>query len=246
MLDDMRELRDSLERYRAAAQAAGIELPAPERKTPAPPTDLVLRMTDVEQIPEQLLWLYSIGWGAARLFPEGVFLMDWPGEAEIAEYVDYTALAIGVPFPWRQQLPIFFTDHVVLTFVLAEGHVGEIWHYEWEPDSTSPVRAAMSLAGLFDQWTKGIEIGVVVKTKWVEWLQVIVEGDEAMNDEATLERLAVLGLDPLAFPLWMGGCSRLREWQAACGVDPAEIDREFDAREEMVDAAIAVAAELQR
>lgn len=85
-----------------------------------------------------------------------------------------------------------------------------------------------------------------MKTKWVEWLQVIVEGDEAINDEATLEHLAVLGLDPLAFPVWMGGCSRLREWQAACGVDLDEIDREFDVREEMADAAIAVAAELRR
>lgn len=242
MLDDMRALRASLERYRAAARTAGIELPAPEGGTAAPPTDLVLRMTDVEQIPEQLLLLHSIGWGSKRSFPNGVFLMDWPGSAQVMEYVDYTALAIGVPFPWRQQLPIFFTDHVVYTFVLADGHVGEIWHYEWDPDGTSPVRAAMSLAALLDQWTKGIEIGAVEKTEWNKWLQILVEG----NDEATMEHLAALGLDPLAFPVWLGGCSRLREWQAACGVDLDEIDREFDAREELMEAADAVVAELRR
>lgn len=50
MLDDMRKLRASLERYRAAARTAGIELPAPDGGTARPPVDLVRRMSDVEEV----------------------------------------------------------------------------------------------------------------------------------------------------------------------------------------------------
>lgn len=240
MLDDMRVLRESLERYRVAANAVGFDLPTPESRNPHPPLDLVRRMTELEDIPEQLTWLHTLGWSGQWWFPCGVHLMDWPGEAQISEYLDYSALAVGAPFPWWQQLPLFFTDYAVLTFVLADGHEGEIWHYEWE-DGNSTVRAAPSLAYLFDQWTKALEIGAVVNTGPGGWLQVDGEG----NDEQLLEQLAAQGLDPVAFAQWMAGCSRLREWQTASGVDLDEIDRGYEAREALLNEAGAFAAELK-
>ena len=96
--------------------------------------------------------------------------MPWP---EGGDALDYLGLSIGTPFPWRQQLPLFFFDAVLYTFVLAGDHEGEIWRYEISPDAWDSVRAATSLATLFDQWTRGIAAGVVVYDEQSKWLLVV-------------------------------------------------------------------------
>jgi hypothetical protein len=49
--------------------------------------------------------------------------MPWPSHG--GEELDMLAYAIGVPFPWKQQLPLLNVEQLVYTFVLAGEHEGE-------------------------------------------------------------------------------------------------------------------------
>jgi hypothetical protein len=156
MLDKLPDLRDAAEAYRSAAVAAGLPWPAATAPGQADGTapDLVRRIFAVDHVPEQLTWLRAQGWDAGRLFPDGGWLLPWPTEGD--EALRNLSFAIGTPFPWRQQIPLFHFEIIVYTFVLVGEHAGEIWRYEASPDAWDSVRAATSLAALFTQWTSGV------------------------------------------------------------------------------------------
>ena len=179
MLDSLRVLRDAAEAYRAAATAAGLTWPghaAPARpdRGAGPAPDLVGRLFAVDQVPEQLTWLQAQGWDTVRVFPDGGSLLPWP--ADVGEALANLSFAIGTPFPWRQQMPLFHFEIIVYTFVLAGDHQGEIWRYEASPDTWDSVRAATSLAALFGQWTAGITSGVITYREDLQ--ELFVRADE--------------------------------------------------------------------
>ncbi|GAA4081493.1 hypothetical protein [Actinomadura miaoliensis] len=237
MLDDMRVLRDAVEKYRAAATAAGITWPERGESPGAEPPDLVYRLFDVDRVAEQLIWLQSQAWPEPA-FPEGGYLVPWPTDG--GEALENLSLSIGTPFPWRHQLTLFYFDVVFYTFVLAGDHEGEIWRYEISPDAWDAVRAADSLAALFTEWTKGMAAGVVRPTdiSGDRWLLVGRDGRD------TFEVLQEHDLDPFAFPVAPLKETPLRARQRECGVDMTCIDRGFDCHEELLDAIDATRASL--
>ncbi|WP_206314666.1 hypothetical protein [Streptomyces coryli] len=233
----MTVLRNAAAGYRAAATAAGLDWPEPA----APPTaapELVHRLFDVDHVAEQLTWLQSQGWDAERLLPGGGLTLPWPADGDA---LDDLSLSIGVPFPWRQQLPLFHFEYLFFTFVLAGDHEGEIWRYEIPPDTWDAVPAAPSLAALFSQWTRGIETGAVRLDPSSGWLMV---GSGTGNDYDTIRELQELdpGLDPLAFPISMPNHPLLRARQAAAGVDTSCVtpERAPEIMEELMDEIAAV------
>ncbi|MET8263975.1 hypothetical protein ABZU92_08265 [Micromonospora arida] len=228
MLDDMRVLRDAVREYRVAATAAGLDWPDQGESPAGQPPDVVHRIFGVDHVAEQLTWLQSQRWPDRQVLPHVGWRMPWP---EGGDALDYLGLSIGTPFPWRQQMPVFHFDSVLYTFVLAGEHEGEIWRYPVSEDSWESVRAATSLATLFDQWTRGIAEGVVVYDEQSKWLLV--------------EDLArAPGLDPLAFPVSPVQETLLRARQRECGVDMAAVEDGFEHSEELSDAIDAAKASL--
>ncbi|MEU1678970.1 hypothetical protein ABZ422_07745 [Micromonospora zamorensis] len=228
MLDDMRVLRDAVRDYRLAAAAAGLDWPDQPESPAGQPPEQVRRIFGVEHIAEQLTWLQAQRWPDHQLLPNVGWRMPWP---EGGEALDYLGLSIGTPFPWRQQLPLFFFDALLYTFVLAGDHEGEIWRYEISPDAWDSVRAATSLATLFNQWTRGISAGVVVYDEHSKWLLVDDLGSAP-------------GLDPLAFPVTPVEETLLRARQRECGVNMAIVEDGFPYNEELSDAIDAAKASL--
>src|SRR5215472_1647554 len=118
MLDELQELRDAAAAYRAAATTAGLAWPGPAAsgstgQPSEPRLDLVRRTFAVDHVPEQLTWLQAQGWDTGRLFPNGGWLMSWPDDA--GQALDNLSFAIGTPFPWRQQIPLFHFDLIIYT-----------------------------------------------------------------------------------------------------------------------------------
>lgn len=241
MLDDMRVLRDAVHDYRAAATSAGLTWPEPHAVPGAPPPDLVHRLFDVDRVADQVTWLLSQGWEMDRLLPGGGWIEPWPTDVRDALHI--VAMAIGAPFAWRRQLPLFRFEHHVFTFVLAGDHEGEIWRYEIDPDGWGPAPAAPGLAALFAQWSRAIRAGAVGHVDHVRWL--MVGPDVPGNDSAVVQALEQHSLDPLAFPVYLTGHPLLRARQIESGVDIDAIDRGFDAYEELMDEADAVYSRLR-
>lgn len=121
--------------------------------------------------------------------------------------------------------------------MLAGEHEGEIWRFGIDADSEGAHRAANSLASLFDQWTEAIGLGALAKAfPDGEWLSI--GGGTGGSDWDQAAMLSGHGLDPAAFPVWFSSDHpELRDWQAACGVDLEQIDRDFEAQEELLDEA---------
>ncbi|WP_433267176.1 hypothetical protein ACQPWR_05495 [Micromonospora vinacea] len=229
MLDDLRVLRDAVRDYRLAATAAGLDWPDRGESPTEQPPDVARRIFGVDHIAEQLTWLQSQRWPERRLLPNGGWLMSWP---EGPDVLDYLWLAVGTPFPWRHQLPLFHFEYAIFTFVLAGEHEGEIWRYEISPDAWDSVRAATSLATLFDQWTRGIAAGLIVyEGEYNKWLQI-------------KDLDSVPGLDPLAFPVAPVEETLLRARQRECGVNMAIVEDGFPYNEELSEAIDAAKASL--
>jgi len=231
MLDEMRVLREAAQGYRAAATAAGIAWPERvDTQGPQPP-DLVYRLFEVDQVPEQLSWLESQGWGSSALFPNLGELQPWPTDDTAGESLDLLSYSVGTPFHWRHQIPLFRFSVYVYAYVLEDDYEGEIWRYLMSPDAWDPVRAATSLAALFTQWTAGIAAGVVYYSEVTRGLLV---GDPTRK--VTFDDLwqRAPDLDPVAFPNDLPE-PLLRERQRACGVDLDCVDRGIECWEELLD-----------
>src|SRR3989440_6370595 len=151
------------------------------------------------------------------------------------------SFAIGTPFQWRRQIPLFRFDPYVYTFVLDGDHEGEIWRYLISPDLYDPVRAAPSLAALFAAWTDGIAAGVVYRREGDDWLMVGEPTETARPFDVLRERAP--HLDFLAFPIDIPA-SAMRERQSEYGVDLDCIDRGPECQAEQQDAVDAVCASL--
>ncbi|NUT94061.1 MAG: hypothetical protein HOY78_18770 [Saccharothrix sp.] len=234
----MPTLRDAVRDYRSAASGAGHTRPPPHAPAGGQsPPDLVYRLFDVDHVAEQVTWLHSLGWHSRPLLPNGGRLLPWPIDGEA---LNLLSLAVGVPFAWRHQLPLFHFDLIIYTIVLTGDHEGEIWRYEIAPDASNAVRAATSLAALFTTWTKGIEAGVVGFNHFNQWLSV---WDGARGDLGLLRDRAP-HLDPLAFPVSVSPHPLLRDRQAACGIDLSCVDRGFECTEELLDEIEAIRASL--
>ena len=241
VLDDMRVLRDALAGYRDAATAAGLVWPDHADPAGGQPPDLVYRVFDVDRVAEQVIWLRSQGLESHRLLPDGGGLLPWP--ADPTELLEDLSFSIATPFPWRHQLPLFYFDHMVYTFVLDGEREGEIWRYEVDPDIWGSVRAAASLATLFTEWTKGITAGLVFYRDLDQWLLV---GDDVHDPFDVLLQRAP-DLDPFAFPVFTSISHEplLRARQRECGVDMDCIARGADCQAELLDAIAATRASLR-
>jgi hypothetical protein len=216
MLDDMRVLRGAVADYRAAATAAGVPWLDEEGRIDGLPVDVLCRVFDVDRIAEQPVWLNTQGLPYGRVLPDGAFPLMWDKADEL---LGYLSLAVGVPFHWRHQLPLFRDDHIVFTFVLACDNEGEIWRYQIDVDDWNPVRAAPSLATLFTEWTDGFAARVYFRPPYDSWLHV-GDGEHGARDPVGL--LLERGLDPLAFPVYISQHPHkdlLRARQSECGVD---------------------------
>jgi hypothetical protein len=222
-------LRAAVARYHAAARAAGLDWPDELEMPAGPPPEQVYRIFGVDHVAEQLTWLYAQPWRELQVLPDGGWLEPWPPGVDA---LDSLHMSVGTPFPWRQQLPLFHFDNLIHTFVLAGEHEGEIWRFEFGPDGSKPVRAAVSLAPLFDQWTRGVSEGVLIHDEG-GWLRI-------EEDEAPL----TTGLDPVAFPIGLEE-DLLRQRQRECGVDLAAVDAGFERYEQMIRAVDDVKASLR-
>lgn len=219
VLDDMRALRSAVEGYRTAAAAAGVPWRDEDDRTDGLPVDVLCRVFDVDHIAEQPVWLNTQGLPYGRVLPDGAFPLIGDKADDLLGYLSF---AVGIPFHWRHQLPVFMTDHIVFTFVLAGDNVGEIWRYQIDADDWNPVRAATGLAALFAEWTNGFAAGVYYRSPYDSWLHV---GDGENEQRDPVDVLRERGLDPFAFPVHISQYSHkdlLRARQAECGVD---IDR---------------------
>ena len=126
--------------------------------------------------------------------------------------------------------------------MLAPGHEGEIWRYMIDADTWDPVRASPSLAALLTEWTRGITAGVVY---YRDASRCLFVGDPSgVPQDLEVLRQRAPELDPVAFPIDLALQPLLLERQRGCGVDLDELERGFDAREELQDAADAVRASL--
>jgi len=105
MLDEMRVLREAAQGYRAAATAAGIAWPERVGTQGAQPPDLVYRLFEVDQVPEQLSWLESQGWGSSALFPNLGELRPWPTDDTAGESLDLLSYSVGTPFAGKYVTP---------------------------------------------------------------------------------------------------------------------------------------------
>ncbi|MEU5786146.1 hypothetical protein ABZ754_00265 [Micromonospora purpureochromogenes] len=240
MLDDMRVLQDAVQAYRAAVTATGVPWPENGDRNGGLPLDALCRIFDVDHIAEQPLWLMSHGLPYERILPDGGFPLPW---TDASELLDYLSASVATPFYWRHQLPLFFFEHIVYTFVLAGEHEGEIWRYQIDPDDWNPLRAAPSLAALFTQWTKGFGADMYVRSPHDSWLHV---GDGERNPVDVLLESAT-DLDPFAFPVFLSLYSHedvIRARQRECGVDTDRVDQ-FDCHEELLDAICAAGASLR-
>ena len=228
MLDEIPVLRAAAERYRDAAAAAGQPWPEPAAIDPNPRLDLARKVFDVEHLPEQLVWFQNLGWHE-RFFVNGVHLERWPTEAEAGTALDFLALAAGVPFHWRRQIPLFYSDEIAYMFVLDGDRAGEIWRYEVDVDNFgTAIRAASSLAALFGQWTKGLASGLFTYSDGLGCFTTPGNGGAEEFD-------AYPELDVLAFPVYIGQEPWLRERQRECGVDIAAAERDFEEYERAVE-----------
>ncbi|WP_244161753.1 hypothetical protein [Micromonospora eburnea] len=235
----MRVLRDAVAGYRAAATAAGVPWPEGGDRHDGLPADVLCRAFDVDRIPEQVLWLHSEGLPYERVLPDGAYPLEWKDAGELLEYLSFS---VAIPFHWRHQLPLFFVDHLVFTFVLAENHEGEIWRYQIDADDRNPLRAAPSLAALFTEWTDGFPAGVYSRSPYDGCLQI---GDGGRDP---VDLLLDRGLNPFAYPVYVSLASHedlIRARQQECGVDTDRAD-EFESLEELRDAVDAARASLRR
>jgi hypothetical protein len=238
MLDDMAVLRAAVEAYRAAATAAGVPQPDDSDRSDELPLDVLCRTFDVDHVAEQLLWLRSQSWLYEAALPEGAYMQPW---AIGDDLLDALSFAVATPFHWRHQVPLFFCDHLVFTFVLTGDREGEVWRYHIDPDNWVPVRAAPSLAAMFSEWTKGFAANVYEWRPSNSWLRLDYEGADAVD------MLLARDLDPLAFPTYIFGYLHgdlIPARQRECGVD---VDRaeEFEAHEEVLDGIDAARASLR-
>lgn len=219
MLDDMPVLRSAVEEYRAAATAAGVPWQDEDDRTDGLPVDVLCRLFDVDHIAGQPIWLNTEALPYGRVLPDGAFPLIEDNADDLLRYLSF---AVGTPFHWRHQLPLFMTDHIVFAFVLAGDRLGEIWRYQIDVDDWNPARAATGLSAMFAEWTNGFAAGVYYRSPYDSWLHV-GDGEDEQRDpvDVLLER----GLDPFAFPVYISQYSHkdlLRARQRECGVD---IDR---------------------
>lgn len=242
MLDDMRVLRGAVGDYRAAATAFGVSWHDAGDRTDGLPVDALCRIFDVDHIAEQPIWLNTQGLPNGRVLPGGAFSLAWNKADDLLGYLSF---AVGTPFPWRHQLPLFMYEKIVFTFVLASGHEGEIWRYQIGADDWNPVRAAPGLAALFAEWTQGFAADVYHRSPYDNWLHVGDGGNDARDPfSVLLER----DLDPFAFPVYNSQFSHgelLRTRQLACGVDVDRVDQ-FEHQEELLDSIDTALAALRR
>lgn len=241
MLDDMRVLRSAVAGYRVAATEAGVLWRDEDGRTDGLPLDELSRVFDVDRIPEQPVWLNTQALPYARVLPGAAFPLVWD---QADELLGYLSLAVGVPFHWRRQLPLFREDHIVFTFVLAGDNEGEIWRYQIDADDWNPVRAAPGLAALFTEWTNGFAGRVYVRSPYDGWLDV---GDGAHDQRDPVDVLLERDLDPFAFPVYISQYPHkdlLRARQRECGVDAARAD-DPERHEELLDAVDAALASLR-
>lgn len=238
MLDDMSVLREAVASYRAAATRAGVAWPGDTVPGGWRLAD-IQRFFDVDRVAEQVTWLVSSALTPGTPLPEGGALVPWTTDP--AQWLDYLSFAIATPFPWRNQLPLFSFDQLVFTFVLTGDHEGEIWRYEIDPDVWGTVRAATSLAVLFDTWTKGIAAGVVV---YRELDRRLVVGNDVTDPFAVL--LETPQLDAFAFPVPVTIRHEpvLRARQRESGVDMDCIARGAECQERLLDAIAAARVSL--
>jgi len=246
MLDEMHVLRAAIQSYRAAATAtaAGVAWPQRGDTQGAQPPDwnLIHRVFDLDHIPGQLSWFLSEGWDTRWPLPGDGELEPLPTDARTTlSSLTVLSFAIGTPFHWRRQIPLFRFDPYVYTFVLDGDHEGEIWRYLISPDLYDPVRAAPSLAALFAAWTDGIAAGVVYRREGDDWLMVGEPTETARPFDVLRERAP--HLDFLAFPIDIPA-SAMRERQSEYGVDLDCIDRGPECQAEQQDAVDAVCASL--
>jgi hypothetical protein len=239
MLDDMRVLRRAVESYQAAATAAGVPWVDEEDRVDGLPVDALCRIFDVDHIAEQPIWLNTQGLPYGRVLPDGAFPLMWNKADDLLGYLSF---AVGIPFHWRHQLPLFFIDHLVFTFVLTGDNHGEIWRYQIDADDWNPVRAAPSLAALFTEWTKGFAADVYDRSPYDTCLHIGYDGRDRVD--VLLER----DLDPFAFPVHISQYPHkdlLRARQLECGVDVDHADQP-ERQEELLDAIDAALASLRR
>ncbi|ATO13558.1 hypothetical protein CO540_06675 [Micromonospora sp. WMMA2032] len=237
MLDDMRVLRGAVERYRRAATAAGVPW-GTEEPADALGVEALCRVFDVDRVAEQAIWFHHEGLPYAQVLPEGGHPLPWDNADNL---LGYLSMAVGVPFPWRHQLPLLISDRIVFAFVLAGDHEGEIWRYQIEVDDRNPVRAATSLAALVSAWTDGFAAGVYARSPYDTWLHV------GPDDRDPVDVLVEGGLDPFAFPVHVSAYSHhdlLRARQRECGVDPDQAD-DFDRQEALLEAVDVALASLR-
>ena len=232
MLDDMSTLRGAVDDYRAAAVAAGIAWVGDGDRAGDLSPDELCRVFGVGRIPEQALWLVTDGLPYGRILPDGAHPMRWN---DVDELLDSLSFAVGIPFPWRQQLPLFSFDHLVFTFVLAEAYEGEIWRYQIDADDWNPMRASPGLVALLTEWTKGFGAGVYQRSEYDDWLHA--------DDDVLRSR----GLDPFAFPVHVSQYpddTAIRARQRECGVDVGVAD-DPDRQADLLDEIDAVRASLR-
>lgn len=238
MLDDMPVLRGAVEAYRTAATAAGVPWPDDGDRRDRLPLDVLCQVFDVDHIAEQPIWLRSQGWLYERVLPDGAFMLPWTDADELLNYLSF---AVATPFHWRHQLPLFFIDHLVFTFVLTGDREGEVWRYQIDADDWNPVRAAPSLATLFTEWTKGFAANVYDRSPYDSWLHIGYGGRDPFD------MLRERALDPFAFPVRISSyphADLIRARQRECGVDADRADQ-FESHEELLDAIDAARASLR-
>jgi len=241
----MRVLHGALEDYRAAATAFGVPWPVDGDPNGGLSPDELCPILDVDHIPEQLIWLRSAGLPNGRVFPGGMHLLD--SSTGVDDLLGFLSLSLGTPFHWRHQLPILVYDHIVYTFVLAEGNEGEIWRYQIDPDEVNPARAAASLAALFTEWTKGFAAGVYFRSPYNNWIHIGDGDPDGEHDPVNVLLARAPDLDPFAFPVSISTYPHeglIRARQRECGVDLDRIDV-FEYHEELHDAVDAVRASLR-
>ncbi|NYH41087.1 hypothetical protein HNR22_000814 [Micromonospora jinlongensis] len=230
MLDDMGVLRSAVGDYRAAATAFGAAWRAEGDRIEGLPVDELCRIFDVDRIADQPIWLNTQALPSARVLPDGAYPLVWDKAETLLGYLSF---AVGIPFNWRHQLPLFICEHIVFTFVLAGHNEGEIWRYQIGADDWNPVRAAPSLATLFTEWNRGFAANVYFHSPYDSWLHV---GDAENDQRDPFDVLLERGLDPFSFPVdisqWSHG-DLLRARQLECGVDVDRADA-FESTEEVL------------
>lgn len=238
MLDELSVLRAAVQAYQEAASAAGVPWPASGDRGEELPHDVLCRAFDVDHLPEQLTWLRTQDGRYERVLPGGAYMLPWTDADELLGFLSF---AVAIPFHWRHQIPLFFTDHLVFTYVLAGDREGEIWRYQIDADDWNPLRAAPSLAALFTEWTKGFAANVYDRAPFDGCLHIGCGGRDPV------EVLRAGSLDPFAFPVHVSAyphADLIRARQLECGVDVARAD-EFEAHEELLDAIDAARASVR-